>query len=91
MAKNTKTDNSEGEMPADIAEMSFETALEELEDIVRDLETGEGDLDAAIGGYTRGVWLKKHCEAKLREAEARIEKIVEKGGAAVGTEPLDDA
>lgn len=89
MAKS-KTETTET-MPEDIADMSFEAALEELEDIVRDLETGEGDLDASINGYTRGVWLKKHCEAKLKEAEAKIEKIVVNGGAAVGTEPLDDA
>jgi exodeoxyribonuclease VII small subunit len=78
-------------IPADIAAMSFEAALEELEDIVRELETGEGDLDTSINGYTRGVFLKRHCEAKLKEAEARIDKIVVGAGGAVGTEPLDDA
>lgn len=91
MARETSKETADDKMPADIAEMSFEAALDELEDIVRDLERGEGDLDAAIGGYTRGVWLKKHCEAKLREAEARVEKIVVDGGKAVATEPLDDA
>ena len=78
-------------IPDDIAAMSFEAALEELEDIVRELETGEGDLDTSINGYTRGVFLKRHCEAKLKEAEARIDKIVVGAGGAVGTEPLDDA
>ena len=75
-------------LPKDIAKMSFEQALEELEDIVRELETGEGDLDASIKGYTRGAHLKRHCEAKLKEAEAKIEKIVLDGEA---TEPLGDA
>ena len=75
-------------VPEDIANMSFEQALEELEEIVRDLETGEGDLDASINAYTRGAHLKRHCETKLKEAEAKIEKIVLDGEA---TEPLDDA
>ncbi len=75
-------------IPEDIAAMSFEEALEELEDIVRGLETGDGDLESSISGYTRGNHLKRHCEAKLKEAEAKIEKIVLDGNA---TEPLDDA
>ncbi|MDP4796399.1 MAG: exodeoxyribonuclease VII small subunit, partial [Rhodospirillales bacterium] len=61
----------------------------ELEDIVRELETGDGDLDTSINGYSRGVFLKKHCETKLKEAEARIEKIVVGNDGTVGTEPLD--
>lgn len=89
MAKGKTADKDE--IPEDILEMSFEAALEELEDIVRELETGEGDLDTSINGYTRGVFLKRHCEAKLKEAEARIEKIVVGAGGAVDTEPLDDA
>lgn len=78
-------------IPDDIAKMSFEAALEELENIVRELETGDGDLDTSINGYTRGVFLKKHCEMKLKEAEARIEKIVVGSDGRVATEPLDDA
>jgi len=89
MAKDKAT--AQEKIPDDIAAMSFEAALEELEDIVRELETGEGDLDTSINGYTRGVFLKRHCEAKLKEAEARIDKIVVGAGGAVGTEPLDDA
>ena len=89
MAKD-KTAEQE-KIPDDIAQMSFEAALEELEDIVRELETGEGDLDTSINGYTRGVFLKRHCETKPKEAEARIDKIVVGTGGAVGTEPLDDA
>lgn len=62
-------------IPADIKKMSFEDALVELESIVGDLEQGSNKLDAAIGAYERGTLLKKHCETKLREAKARIEKI----------------
>jgi exodeoxyribonuclease VII small subunit len=60
---------------ADIAKMSFEDALEELKTIVTRLETGEGKLDEAVDAYARGAKLKQHCEAKLREAQEKIEKI----------------
>ncbi len=59
----------------DIAKLSFEEAMAELDRIVRQIEEGRGELDQAITAYERGVALKRHCESKLREAEARIEKI----------------
>ncbi len=61
--------------PAKIETLSFEAALQELEKIVGDLETGKASLEDSIGAYERGVALKKHCESKLREAQAKIEKI----------------
>ena len=72
-----------------ISAMSFETALAELEDIVEKLESGKVDLEASIAIYERGEALKSHCEALLKQAEARIEKITLKNGAPTGTEPLD--
>lgn len=63
------------QIPADIARLGFEDALRELEEIVRALEQGKGKLEDAIQGYERGAALKAHCERKLAEAEARIEKI----------------
>ncbi|HLZ68239.1 MAG TPA: exodeoxyribonuclease VII small subunit [Aliidongia sp.] len=65
---------AETELP-EIAGLSFEEALEELETIVRQLEAGRGRLDDAIGSYERGAALKRHCEAKLNEAKAKVEKI----------------
>jgi exodeoxyribonuclease VII small subunit len=56
--------------------MSFEEALAELEQIVKRLEAGNGKLNDAITAYERGALLKRHCEAKLREAQARVDKIV---------------
>ncbi len=58
-----------------IQDMSFETALEELETIVRSLETGQAPLEQSISSYERGVALKKHCETKLREAREKVEKL----------------
>lgn len=61
--------------PPEIAALSFETAVAELEQIVRQLEAGKDSLETAIAAYARGVQLKDHCEAKLKEARDRIEKI----------------
>ena len=62
-------------MTDDISTMNFEKALAELETIVAKLESGKVDLEESIKIYERGEALRKHCEAKLAEAEARIEKI----------------
>ena len=76
----------------DIAKLSFEAALAELEGIVSDLAKGQVPLEKSIELYERGELLKKHCEAQLKSAEARIEKItLGADGAAKGTEPLDVA
>ncbi len=77
------------DIPADIAKLSFEDALAELERIVRQLEEGKGKLDEAIDAYTRGALLKRHCEAKLAEAEARIERIVLGPDGSVSVAPAD--
>ncbi len=59
----------------DIAALSFEAAMKELEAIVRTLESGSGDLDKAIADYERGSALKAHCLAKLNEAKLKVEQI----------------
>jgi exodeoxyribonuclease VII small subunit len=74
----------------EIAEMSFEAALDELEKIVQQLESGRAPLQESIAIYERGEALKSHCEKLLKQAEARIEKItLAKDGTPTGTEPLD--
>lgn len=60
---------------ADIANLSFEAAILELEAIVRNLESGSADLDKAIRDYQRGNALKEHCLAKLAEAKLKVEQI----------------
>lgn len=72
-----------------VADLSFEDALAELEKIVRDLETGQAKLDDAIAAYERGAALKQHCEAKLREAQAKVDKIVTGPDGASRLEPAD--
>lgn len=58
-----------------IKKMSFEEAMGELESIVQKMESGDAKLEDSIQSYERGIALKQHCEAKLREAEEKIEKI----------------
>lgn len=72
-----------------ITDMSFEEALGELENIVRDMEGGRAPLEESISAYERGVKLKVHCEAKLKEAQAKIEKITVGKNGEVTTELLD--
>jgi exodeoxyribonuclease VII small subunit len=78
---------SEAMVPADIAAMSFEDALAELDGIVRRLEGGQVKLDDAIQSYERGAQLKRHCEKKLNEAQQRVDRIVIGPEGAVTVEP----
>lgn len=80
---------AEAKKTNDIAAMSFEDALQELEGIVRSLEKGDGKLDESIAAYARGAELKAHCQKKLEEARAKVEKIQVGPGGTVGTEPVD--
>jgi len=72
-----------------IEKMSFEEALAALEQVVNQLEGGQVPLEQSIALYERGDALKKHCEAKLKEAELKVDKIVAAGGEASGTAPFD--
>jgi exodeoxyribonuclease VII small subunit len=76
-------------VPPDIAAMSFEAALAELEQLVRQLEEGKASLDDAISAYERGAALKQHCETKLREAQARVEQISLSPDGTVTASPAD--
>ena len=66
---------AKSEKSSSVSSLSFEVALSELEEIVRQLEAGKSSLEDAIKAYERGAALKQHCEIKLREAKARVEKI----------------
>jgi len=75
---------------ADVKRLSFETAIEELEAIVKRLEEGKVPLEESVAIYERGEALKRRCEELLRQAEARVEKItLDASGKPTGTEPLD--
>lgn len=61
-------------------DLSFEESLEQLEDIVNKLETGDVPLDDAIDEFTKAMQLVKICNAKLNNAEEAIAKIVQDNG-----------
>ena len=62
-------------MSEDVSTLSFEDALKQLETIVARLESGEASLDESIALYSTGDALRTQCEARLKDAQARIEKI----------------
>jgi exodeoxyribonuclease VII small subunit len=74
----------------DIAALSFENALAELEKIVAELESGQAPLERSIEMYERGAALKAHCEKRLEAARLRVEKIVVgQSGEARAAEPAE--
>jgi len=60
---------------SDIAAMSFEDAMKELEAVVGKLERGDVPLEDSIKLYERGAKLKAHCDARLRAAEEKVARI----------------
>jgi exodeoxyribonuclease VII small subunit len=75
--------------PAEIASLSFEQALAELEQIVARLESGQAPLEDSIRLYERGAALKAHCEQRLEAARLRVEKIVMGAAGQPGVEPAE--
>ncbi len=74
----------------EIKDLSFEEALVQLENIVRELESGRIKLDDAVKAYERAVSLKKLCESKLKAAQLKIEKIEIAPNGDLTTTPLDN-
>lgn len=75
------------DLPPDIVALNFEDALAELDKIVRQLEAGATSLDESINAYTRGEQLKRHCEDKLKEAQAKVDRIVAGPDGALSIQP----
>ena len=85
----TKTTEVETEIDAAIQAMSFEDAMAALDDVVRQLESGQVALEKSIALYSKGTQLKQHCQNKLKAAQAKIEKLTFSDGKPSGTQPLD--
>lgn len=73
-----------------IEEMSFEEALKELDTIVKNLDTGNNDLDIAVKNFERGIALKKLCQKKLENAKLRIQQVTEEDNSSTNLKDLDD-
>ncbi len=74
--------------PTPVEALSFEDAMAELDAIVKRLEGGQGQLSEAISAYERGAALRAHCEARLAEAEARVEQIFARADGTLATKPF---
>lgn len=69
-----------GAMPEEkTASPSFETSLEELERIVKELEKGDLPLEQSLTLFERGMRLSAECKRQLEEAESRVEILMRKG------------
>lgn len=78
-------------MADDIGKMTFEQAIAELEKVVNRLDQGDVPLEDSIKLYERGAALKARCDAKLREAEEKVEQItLDAKGQPTGTRPAED-
>lgn len=75
---------------APLEKLSFEDALKELTDIVGKMESGNVPLEDSVKLYERGDSLRKHCEQKLADAQAKIEKINVNKDGSLSTAPLDE-
>lgn len=59
---------------------SFETSLDELEKLVKELESGDLPLDRSLDLFSRGMQLSETCRKQLEEAETRVEQLIRKDG-----------
>ena len=59
---------------------SFESCLDELEKVVKELETGDLPLDRSLELFERGMSLSNSCRKQLEEAETRVEMLIRKDG-----------
>ena len=76
--------------PAAESDLSFEAALQRLASLVQRLESGQAPLEEAVTLYEEGARLKALCEARLKAAQLRVEKVVlGADGQAVGVEPAE--
>lgn len=75
-----------------MGEIKFEKAIQRLEKIVDDLETGELDIDKSLEIFEEGIKMSRICSKKLNEAEAKIEKLTrdQKGELVTELFPVDE-
>ncbi|MER3427352.1 MAG: exodeoxyribonuclease VII small subunit [Pyrinomonas sp.] len=72
-------------------EVDFETALAQLEQIVRELERGDLPLEKSLELFERGVRLSRECQERLNEAERRIEMLLQDADGRVFTSDFGEA
>ena len=70
-------------------DINFEKALEELEGIVEDLESGGLSLENSLKSFEKGIKLARQCQEQLSKAELQVQKLIEENGE-LKTTPLKD-
>ena len=70
-------------------DINFEKALEELESIVEDLESGDLSLENSLKSFEKWIKLARQCQEKLSQAELQVQKLIEEDGE-LKTTPLKD-
>ena len=76
----------------ELADISFESALEELESLVEKMETGDLSLEDSLAAFERGVKLTRHCQSSLKAAELKVKVLTESGDLEdLDIDSLDDA
>jgi len=60
--------------------LPFETSLEELEKVVKELEAGDLPLERSLELFEKGMSLSEICRKQLEEAETRVEMLIRKEG-----------
>ncbi|UCE67856.1 MAG: exodeoxyribonuclease VII small subunit [Candidatus Zixiibacteriota bacterium] len=73
-----------------IQKLNFEEAMEKLEKIVENLESGELSLEDSVKSFEEGIELSKLCKKKLESAENRVKKIVERSEGDLDFELFDE-
>jgi exodeoxyribonuclease VII small subunit len=81
-----KSDVAKPSVDAAQAPLSFETGLQQLESIVKEMESGELPLERALELFERGMKLSETCRKQLEEAETRVEILMKRAGSATGEE-----
>ena len=76
--------------PADAEPLDFERAMAELEQLVDKLEKGDLPLEESLAAFERGVALTRTCQAALRQAEQKVELLLQKPGGETERVPFDD-
>ena len=92
-ANNTNDDQTSPEGADAVAEdVAFEAALEELETLVADMESGSMSLDESLQAFERGIALTRHCQNALKQAELKVRTLTRDGELVdFETDELDDA
>jgi exodeoxyribonuclease VII small subunit len=87
-----KAPDEQGGAKDELSDVKFETALQELESLVAQMESGDLSLDESLKAFERGIALTRHCSTALKDAELKVQALTEDGALVdFDTGEVDDA